>query len=393
MPIFRQTIKNYLLLLSCCCSSIIAANPFFDEGKELMVIEAEHFAAQHLDEKRRWMVFTPQSPTHNYQDPDRNHSDDASNHSYIEVLPDTRTNHYDTLVQGDNFSNIPGQIAVLSYPRYFSEPGEYIVWVRAYSTGSEDNGVHVGLNGVWPESGQRLQLCEGKNKWTWSSAQRVESNHCGVPKTITLSIPHTGVHNIMVSMREDGFEFDQFILTKNKQFIPDNRGYEETQSDPSPLPTKRYLLDIDEYSRIIYASDEFIIENTSHVAYHIDSKSKTLAIESADNAHKHDFAYAKYTVKPKEKGSYTLSLVTLSESKGKSFYRIFLNNRLLAEFANPMSSIEGKEIVFNVESVSLSPNDVITVASKAVINETPQQENDTTYSQGRWRALVLKRSE
>ena len=35
------------------------------------------------------------------------------------------------------------------------------------------------------ESGERMQWCKGKNKWTWSSAQRVEENHCGTPQTIS----------------------------------------------------------------------------------------------------------------------------------------------------------------------------------------------------------------
>lgn len=66
-------------------------------------------------------------------------------------------------------------------------PGAYFIWVRAFSTGPEDNGLHVGVNGEWPESRQRIQLCKGKHEWAWSSAQRVPKNHCGVPQTITLT--------------------------------------------------------------------------------------------------------------------------------------------------------------------------------------------------------------
>ncbi len=30
------------------------------------------------------------------------------------------------------------------------------VWARAYSSGAEDNSLHVGLDAAWPESGVRL---------------------------------------------------------------------------------------------------------------------------------------------------------------------------------------------------------------------------------------------
>ena len=53
-------------------------------------------------------------------------------------------------------SPMSGKMALVSYPVYFNNPGRYYVWVRAYSTGTEDNGLHVGLDGTWPELGQRL---------------------------------------------------------------------------------------------------------------------------------------------------------------------------------------------------------------------------------------------
>jgi hypothetical protein len=99
---------------------------------------------------------------------------------------------------------------------YFHTPGRYYVWVRAYSTGSEDNGLHVGLNGTWPASGQRLQWCEGKNSWRWESKQRTQKQHCGEPHKIYLDIEEPGVHVVSFSMREDGFEFDKWFATTDR---------------------------------------------------------------------------------------------------------------------------------------------------------------------------------
>ena len=150
-----------------------------------------------------------------------NHMADACGNSYIEALPDTRVTHKDALITGENFFPYPGFGAVVSYKVKINSAGKYYVWTRAYSSGPEDNGLHVGINETWPESGARIQLCEGKNKWTWTSAQRVPENHCGEPNTIYLEFPEKGVYIISFSMREDGFEFDQFILTKNKNFKPE----------------------------------------------------------------------------------------------------------------------------------------------------------------------------
>ncbi|MDZ7605447.1 MAG: hypothetical protein U5K79_07615 [Cyclobacteriaceae bacterium] len=154
-------------------------------------------------------------------DSDSNHAETASNQAYLEVLPDTRVTHDDKLTNGVNFTNEPGEMAVLSYKIDFNTTGRYYVWVRAFSTGTEDNGVHVGIDNQWPESGRRMQWCEGKNQWTWASKQRTEANHCGEPYLIFLDVDTKGEHTIQFSMREDGFEFDKFILTTDRDFIPE----------------------------------------------------------------------------------------------------------------------------------------------------------------------------
>ncbi len=147
-------------------------------------------------------------------DGDPSHASSAAGGAYIEVLPDTRTTHDDELIRGENFAPEPGKMAVIEYDVEFTTPGRYYVWVRAFSTGTEDNGVHMGLDGRWPESGQRMQWCEGKNEWTWGSAQRTEAVHCGEPGRIWIDVPSAGVHTVMFSMREDGFEMDRWSLTQ-----------------------------------------------------------------------------------------------------------------------------------------------------------------------------------
>ncbi|GAA4275533.1 carbohydrate-binding protein [Aquimarina mytili] len=183
------------------------------EQNGIVAVEAEHFASQSKTGKRKWYVLDGSGSTPT-PDPDPDHSNGASGGGYLEILPDTRVTHGDPLIAGENFSNTAGQMTIVNYKVKFTTPGKYFVWVRAHSTGSEDNGVHVGLNGNWPASGNRMQWCAGKNQWTWESKQRTGANHCGEEQKIFLNIPSAGVHTISFSMREDGFEMDKFVLSK-----------------------------------------------------------------------------------------------------------------------------------------------------------------------------------
>ncbi len=190
----------------------------FAERDGLLMVEAERFHGQELTEKRSWFRLPTGLSLPGMDQPETVPASSASNGAYMHVLPDTRRTHEDKLIAGENFSNQPGRIAVLRYRVRIENPGRYYVWVRAYSTGSEDNGIHVGLNGEWPESGQRMQWCEGKRRWRWESKQRTQANHCGEEGRIYLDIPSAGEHTVMFSMREDGFRFDQWILTKDPSF-------------------------------------------------------------------------------------------------------------------------------------------------------------------------------
>ncbi len=181
-----------------------------------IAVEAEDFTRQSADETRRWKRTAADSPTTDLADGDSSHHATASGEAYLELLPDTRRTHGDKLIPGENFSNEPGKLGVLDYQVTFPEAGRYYVWVRAYSTGSEDNGIHVGLNGDWPESGRRMQWCSGKQQWFWESKQRTAAQHCGVPHAIYLDVPTAGEHTVSFSMREDGFEFDKFLLTTDR---------------------------------------------------------------------------------------------------------------------------------------------------------------------------------
>ncbi|MEM9282150.1 MAG: DUF5060 domain-containing protein [Verrucomicrobiota bacterium] len=188
------------------------------ETDGLVVVEAEHFIRQENAEVRAWHLFTGDDTPDLQPDADPSHVAGASGGAYLEALPDSRRNHSEKLIKGENFSNEPGKMAILTYRVHFNTPGKYHVWVRTHSTGTEDNGIHVGLNGTWPESGQRMQWT-AKHRWAWGSKQRTEEQHGGVHGLIFLEIEEPGEHEIQFSMREDGFEFDQWLMTTDAEWM------------------------------------------------------------------------------------------------------------------------------------------------------------------------------
>jgi hypothetical protein len=204
-------------------SPIVATDLVFQEVDGMVAVEAEHFCEQTVTDKRAWYITSSTSSPNLKPDADDSHIAGASSGAYVEALPDTRSNHDEKLIQGENFTDKAGLLAILRYKVHIHMPGRYYVWVRACSTGSEDNGVHVGLDGRWPKSGQRWQTV-AKNDWVWECKQRTPEIHMGVPMQLFLDIENAGEHEILFSMREDGFEMDKFVLASDKNFRPEGHG-------------------------------------------------------------------------------------------------------------------------------------------------------------------------
>lgn len=204
------------------------AKQIFEEVDGVVAVESEHYAHQSHDAVRKWHLTTVDQASGIEPDGDANHAATASGGAYLEILPDSRRNDTEPLVRGVNFSDEPGQLGVLYYPIHFNTPGRYHVWVRCCSTGSEDNGLHVGIDGEWPASGQRMQWIGKWGQWQWDSKQRTKEVHVGVRHQIWIDVAKPGLHTVMFSMREDGFEFDKFWLTLEPEMkVPAGPGPEE----------------------------------------------------------------------------------------------------------------------------------------------------------------------
>lgn len=246
----QHFISQFLVAVITVClftpSSVSSREPLardslvFSEKEGIVSVEAEHYFKQTQHDVRAFYL------THSRQTPDLTPDGDsphvagASGGAYLEILPDTRRTHSDKLIKQKNFSPEPGKMAVLHYKVHFKTPGRYYVWARAYSTGTEDNGLHVGIDGTWPASGQRLQWCQGKRSWWWESRQRTKKEHCGEPYKVFLDIQKAGTHLIQFSMREDGFEFDKWLMTTDRNLKrPQGKGPSSVVHQgtlPKPFP-------------------------------------------------------------------------------------------------------------------------------------------------------------
>ena len=355
---------------------IIDEENVFEEEDGQVAVEAEYFYKQSKSEIRQWYRTTRHETPEVGRDEDENHGSSASNHTYIEILPDTRVTHADSLVRGENFTNEPGKMAVLHYRVKINDPGRYYVWVRAFSTGGEDNGVHVGLNGEWPEHGQRMQWCDGKNQWTWESKQRTKEIHCGVPHEIYLDIAKSGIHDIQFSMREDGFEFDKFVLAKDKNYVPKVNGPRVVIHWPEPSYFQRIGTSVIENKTL--PVDDFPFEGTG---FYRDAGRRWLAI----NPNKHKEASTTTTFNFKS-GAYDVVFVGVGENDGQSKFRVTINDTELGSFSPAMTQKmfdEGSNFNAMWENVKLNKGDNIIVTAK--IGSADGKE----WARARWAGLIF----
>lgn len=201
--------------LALACSSAIAVD--YNTTADYLSISIE--AEEYISKDDRWVMTdasTSQLPIE--EDPDGNHSASASGGVYFELLPDVRVTHADPMGPPAAYWGQAGTGPEMSWAVNFPEAGRYYVHGRAFSTGTEDNGIHVGLDGNWPASGRMMQFCTaGTNAWKWSSAQREGGGvgACGLQKTLYLDVAAPGPATLSVSAREDGFELDRLVLIKD----------------------------------------------------------------------------------------------------------------------------------------------------------------------------------
>jgi Domain of unknown function (DUF5060)/Putative collagen-binding domain of a collagenase len=364
---------NSNLFASDLTSPIVAPDLVFDEIDGIVAVELEHFYKQAVTDQRAWYITSSKNAADLKPDPDPTHVGGASGGAYLESLPDTRANHGQKLIQGENFMDKPGLLAVLSYKVHINSPGRYYVWVRSHSTGSEDNGVHVGIDGQWPDSGKRWQTVQ-KQKWSWECKQRTETVHTGVPMQLFLDIDKAGDHEITFSMREDGFEMDKFILASNQDFKPEGKGPSvkvKSGKLPESFPEVAELAETEKIpdhdtakpstkngNLLSLTAKDFIDESQG---YYLD-KGKWLAI----NPEKNTQATAR-TWFPYPAGKYDITLHVVGESDGQSTFQLSIGETKVGDFTAPLGTQtydEGPNFTKSWKDIAVGKGSQIFVSSQ-----------------------------
>lgn len=399
-------LSKYSVIVCLLCAGMIssptaAQDPIIDpsvvfaEKDGLVAVEAEHFFKQTASKPRAFYLTHSKLTPEVYPDGDPSHVAGASGGAYVEILPDTRRTHGDKLIRGTNFQPEAGKMAVLHYKVHVNTPGRYYVWVRAHSTGSEDNGLHVGIDGTWPESGQRLQWCQGKQKWRWESKQRTESQHCGEPYKIYLDIEKAGEHVIQFSMREDGFEFDKWLMTTDREFARPGDGGPATVVKNGQPPAAFELVAApaappnqsasNGASKGNSGSDGLLMPATMFAGgkksgYYLHDN-RWLAVNP--EADKRGSAQRTF---PYPTGTYNVTLQTVGENDGKSSYSLSIDGTKVGSYTNPLSTKMyevGAKFNRTWKNVQITDGAIIKVESSI------GSEDGKEFSRARWGGVAF----
>ncbi|HLP37639.1 hypothetical protein [Lacibacter sp.] len=225
---------------------LVDSNFISGSKKDVIVVEAEHFYKQTKTDRRAWYINSPLQHPQVWPDHDTASYADASGLAYIEALPDLFHTEEDPIINGENLGS-DGNVAVVHYKVFFKEAGRYYLWTRLRSNDEEDNTTQAGINGIWPASAKILQSPVNKKKWIWKSDNRISRNPWKIGRAY-LDISSAGIHDVQFGMREDGEEFDKFILTTDSSFtITEEKGPSSTVYNgklPKPFSLQNVRADI-----------------------------------------------------------------------------------------------------------------------------------------------------
>ena len=144
---------------------------------------------------------------------------DGSTHTWITGTRPGNLGPYALYASPDNgTNNNTGYVGVsprLSYRVNFVATGTHYIWVHAYAPDTNDDSVHIGLDGQAVGTADRISGFG--HGWLWSR-ETMDGTHAEI------NIPTPGIHTIDVWMREDGFEFDRIIITTDPSFVPTGDG-------------------------------------------------------------------------------------------------------------------------------------------------------------------------
>jgi len=105
----------------------------------------------------------------------------------------------------------------LEFRIQFKFTGTHYVWLRGKGPGSGDRSAHVGLDGV-----VTAPIANGFNStYNWKS--QISGGF-----RATINVTTTGVHTLVVWMRDDGFVVDKIVVARTSSYTPSGNGPAES---------------------------------------------------------------------------------------------------------------------------------------------------------------------
>ncbi len=204
--------KSRSLLISCSifliifgCQYSFAQDYDFQQGDDehnLVVMEAENASVNTEVGTEMWA-------------PTNEPADYSGNGAMMVVADASKPNVTDAL-----------NSATLTYNINFIRGGRHYFWARASRTGGGDDSYHAGIDGTILDGGTFINFEEAssdeKQTWVWIHHSGVAAGKCYV------DVPSAGVHDFNVYIRENGFRIDKLIITPDSNYIPEDKGPDET---------------------------------------------------------------------------------------------------------------------------------------------------------------------
>ena len=88
-------------------------------------------------------------------------------------------------------------------------------------------------------------------------------------------------------------------------------------------------------------------------------------------------------------GNFPVALTTLTETDGKSTYKLFVNGNEIGSAQNPASESDYQPVNHSFNNVALKKGDAIQVQFNSASNGKMPEGSGFAYSRGRWTALTI----
>ncbi|MFY0686559.1 MAG: hypothetical protein JXQ90_05310 [Cyclobacteriaceae bacterium] len=133
--------------------------------------------------------------------------------------------------------------------------------------------------------------------------------------------------------------------------------------------------------------DFVAVENEQYAPFYKDNNRGALAINAAKYKDQHAIAESIWSA---EKGTFEVTITTLGEDDGESFYKLLINGKEIGEVQNQPSETNYLPQTHSFGRVLVKNGDNISIAFNAHTNGKIPEGESTAYSRGRWTKITFE---